>query len=56
MGMKVCLRGIAVEFHLYVDMSIYFEAINEVKLTLKDIVKRELQEVKKQLEAYKLAT
>ena len=27
MGMKVCLRGIAPEFHLYVDMSIYFPAI-----------------------------
>ena len=28
MGMKVCVRGIALEFHLFVDMSIYYEAVN----------------------------
>ena len=28
MGMKVCLRGITLEFHLYVYKSIYFESIN----------------------------
>ena len=54
--MKVCLRGITLEFHLYVDMSIYFEVVNyQVKLTLENKVKRELPEVKKQLEANKLA-
>ena len=53
--MGVLERGITLEFHLYVDISIYFEAINQVKLTLENIVKRELQEVKKQLEANKLA-
>ena len=53
--MGVLERDITLEFHLYVDISIYFEAINSVKLTLENIVKRELQEVKKQLEANKLA-
>ena len=28
MVMEVFLKGIALEFHLFVDMSIYFEAVN----------------------------
>ena len=28
MGMKVCVRGIALELHLFLNISIYFEAVN----------------------------
>ena len=48
-------QGYFSRIRLCVDMSIYFEAVNLVKLTLESIAKKELQEVKKQLEANKLA-
>ena len=54
--MKVWLRGTVLEFCLFVDdICNYFEPDNIVKLILKNIVNRKLQEVKKWLEANKLA-